>query len=552
MLQSVGRPGATILFVQDCPNEEDLREGRPYSGYDGREFYKMLTEAGINANQCHLTSLIRTRIPGNDALLQLTNNPKNTPDTWTPLHDKWVSKEIQDGLAFLYREIALVAPLVICTTGPVGTWAVTGKWGLKSWRGSEITAIGPIEGRTVVGTYAPGYIRRVWADRQIVVNDFKRVKRLCENVSTEGDVTGGLSQLSPVKYASRAIIAADIATTLSTLDMLLKEIVPSGVALSVDIETRQGHIDCIGIAWSAEDAISIPLTYANAQQSYWGPDEEALILHALYTLLTHPDAIVIGQNFLYDAQYIYRWLHFIPRFVRDTMLAHHVMFPSMQKSLDFQASIYLDNYTYWKKQHDTNEERWIYNAKDCCITWAIDQVQQPAVDQINMREVHDFQQSLFYPVLDTMIEGIRIDLKAKEALAGELFQSIAEHEADLLHMVGHPLNVKSPNQMTEFFYGELGQKPVISRKTGNPTCDNDALEKIAARESLLAPLIQCISELRSLSVYLATFVQAPVDVDHRMRCSFNIAGTKTFRFSSSENAFNSGMNLQNIPKGDED
>jgi DNA polymerase-1 len=34
-----------------------------------------------------------------------------------------------------------------------------------------------------------------------------------------------------------------------------------------------------------------------------------------------------------------------------------------------------------------------------------------------------------------------------------------------------------------------------------------------------------------------------------MRCSFNIAGTETYRFSSSTNAFGSGLNLQNIPKG---
>jgi DNA polymerase I len=34
-----------------------------------------------------------------------------------------------------------------------------------------------------------------------------------------------------------------------------------------------------------------------------------------------------------------------------------------------------------------------------------------------------------------------------------------------------------------------------------------------------------------------------------MRCSFNVAGTETYRFSSSKNAFGTGMNLQNIPKG---
>ncbi|HWI68255.1 MAG TPA: DNA polymerase, partial [Nitrospiraceae bacterium] len=41
------------------------------------------------------------------------------------------------------------------------------------------------------------------------------------------------------------------------------------------------------------------------------------------------------------------------------------------------------------------------------------------------------------------------------------------------------------------------------------------------------------------------------DVDGRLRCSFNVAGTETFRLSSSKNAFNSGLNLQNIPPGGE-
>jgi DNA polymerase I-like protein with 3'-5' exonuclease and polymerase domains len=36
-----------------------------------------------------------------------------------------------------------------------------------------------------------------------------------------------------------------------------------------------------------------------------------------------------------------------------------------------------------------------------------------------------------------------------------------------------------------------------------------------------------------------------------MRCTYNLAGTETFRFSSSEDAFGFGTNLQNIPKGDE-
>jgi len=64
--------------------------------------------------------------------------------------------------------------------------------------------------------------------------------------------------------------------------------------------------------------------------------------------------------------------------------------------------------------------------------------------------------------------------------------------------------------------------------------------------------VRKIAELRSLGVFLSTFVNAPLDIDGRLRCSFNIAGTETYRFASSKNAFGSGLNMQNIPKGGED
>jgi DNA polymerase-1 len=44
-------------------------------------------------------------------------------------------------------------------------------------------------------------------------------------------------------------------------------------------------------------------------------------------------------------------------------------------------------------------------------------------------------------------------------------------------------------------------------------------------------------------------VRAPLDVDGRIRTSYNVAGTVTFRLSSSESAFGIGTNLQNISSG---
>ncbi|MBF9639206.1 hypothetical protein, partial [Streptococcus pseudopneumoniae] len=76
--------------------------------------------------------------------------------------------------------------------------------------------------------------------------------------------------------------------------------------LDFDIETRNGHIDCIGFSWSLEDAICIPLISRGHPEGYWSPDEEAWIVYHLYLLLTHPNVKVRWQNGLYDAQYVHR------------------------------------------------------------------------------------------------------------------------------------------------------------------------------------------------------------------------------------------------------
>ena len=78
--------------------------------------------------------------------------------------------------------------------------------------------------------------------------------------------------------------------------------------LAVDIETRAGHIACVGIAWNERDALCIPLMAVERKDGYWSEQEEAQIAFALYQILTHPNAEVIGQNFSYDAQYFYRHL----------------------------------------------------------------------------------------------------------------------------------------------------------------------------------------------------------------------------------------------------
>lgn len=544
-IRPVGPAPAKIMIVGEAPGDREIMEGAPFVGTSGMELSKMLQEAGIMRSQCFVTNVIRIKPPGNDTNAFFSQKKSDITPQHKSVRDKMVLQPVIDGIALLQQEISMVQPNVIIALGNVALWALTGKWGITSWRGSQLECDLPhTVGRPVkvVAAYSPTMVLRQWNWRPIVVHDLRRALRESK-----------FPEITPVDY--KFIIRPSFDQAKKYLQALLSVVQAKPTPLSVDIETRAGHIACIGIGWSTREAICLPLMCTERTVGYWNEDEETELMYLLYSLLTHSNCQVLGQNFAYDAQYFFRHLMFLPNLTRDTMLAQHVCFSNMQKGLDFLSSMYCDQHTYWKDDGKTwdaktgEDQLWWYNCEDCVRTFEVDIGEQKVVDQMGLREVHDFQQALFWPVLRTMNKGIRVDTSRRNAFAMELMEEIAKREQWLIDVLGFSVNIKSPKQMQELFYGVLGQKPVISRKTGTVTTDDEALGKIADREPLLRPIVKKVQELRSLGVFLSTFVNAPLDIDGRIRCSFNIAGTETFRFSSKENAFGSGLNLQNIPKG---
>lgn len=545
-IRPTGPAPARIMIVGEAPGDQEVREGSPFVGASGQELSRMLAEAGIIRSACFITNVIRVKPPGGDIGTFIAERKVDVTSQHGSCRDKMVMPAVWEGISLLEREIEMVRPNVIIALGNVAMWALTGKWGVTTWRGSLLQTdlkLALDYKPKVIPAYSPTTVMRQWSWRQILVHDLRRAKAQSES-----------NIITPTDY--RFIIRPDYSTAVTYLDLLFKLVEARPTPMAVDIETRGGHTACIGLAWSKSEAICIPLMQGLAGSvHYWSEEEEAMLMYKMYQLLTHKNCEVIGQNFSYDAQYFLRHFHYIPNLKRDTMIAQHSCFSNMQKGLDFLASMYCETYTYWKDDGKTwdaktgEDQLWSYNCQDAVITFEVDAVEQKNVDAMGLREVHDFQQSLFYPVLKTMDKGIRVDKSRRGEFAMNLIDEIAQREQWLIDVLGFPVNIKSPKQMSELFYGVLGQKPIFGRKSGTITTDDEALGKIADREPLLRPLIKKIQELRSLGVFLSTFVNAPLDIDGRMRCSFNIAGTETYRFSSSQNAFNSGLNLQNIPKG---
>jgi DNA polymerase I-like protein with 3'-5' exonuclease and polymerase domains len=193
------------------------------------------------------------------------------------------------------------------------------------------------------------------------------------------------------------------------------------------------------------------------------------------------------------------------------------------------------------------------------VTYEVSEVLESVIDKLNLREPYQFEMDLVEPLFCMMLRGVRINTKLRGELMWEL-QSVMGQREEYFEALIPDIQLaksktakpwyRSPQQLQKLFYEVFGQAVIRQRKTGRPTIDDDALTKIGKREPLLYPLTSVLSEYRSLGVFLSTFIQAPLDHDHRMRCSYNPVGTETFRFNSSADAFGYGTNLQNIPKGD--
>lgn len=540
MPNDVGGEGpipARIMLVGEAPGREEELVGKPFCGPSGEELTRMLHDAGIFRTECFITNVVRQRPPDNNIEAFIPRRKKDITPDCIPLNGKWVKPVVIDGYAKLHREIELVKPNVIVALGNTALWALTGENGIVAWRGSLLE----YRGIKVIPTYHPAAVLRQWDWRFVAVHDLRRAKR--ESADTIFRKPEYLFTIRP----SFDSVCRQIEWLQLVLDKNEK------LRIAVDIETRWKQIACVGIAWSPVAAICIPFMCIENPEGYWPLEQELVIICKLRELLTHPNCEIVGQNFLYDAQYFAAEFGYLPNLVADTMLLHHVLFAGLPKGLDFLSSLYLDYHRYWKDegkewQENMDENRlWSYCCIDAVTTFAVYEEEQRAIIQSGLQEVAAVQMSLYRPVLNMMLRGVRISLTNREELRKELVEEIAIRQEYITFILGHPLNPSSNKQMHALFYNDFKQALILHRKTKQPTLDDAALQKIADREPLLRPLVLAIQDQRSLGVYVNTFVDSEQDADGRIRCSFNIAGTVEYRFSSSENAFYGGMNLQNLP-----
>lgn|GEM_PF-1312249 len=201
---------------------------------------------------------------------------------------------------------------------------------------------------------------------------------------------------------------------------------------------------------------------------------------------------------------------------------------------------------------DVMTQYWLYNGLDCAVTWEVNTALDRILDKYpECQLIYKFERAMQAPALDMMRRGFKVDQHWRAEMIDEVGAELKKYEGRLNALAeviwGRELNGRSPPQLKAFFKDWLRIPIPITRKKGEEkeSLDRKVLEKLYEQYFYAKPIISHILAIRDKTKTLGT-LRTGIDSDGRFRTSFNVAATETGRWSSSENAFGTGGNLQNI------
>lgn len=566
-----GNTGGTILIVGDCFTNEDDRYNVAFSGQGGREIAKTLTESGIPIEDCLFTTLCN-KYPSQGRMVNFfIPQIEAKAMKMQSYRGLYPDVALLQGLETLSELIHWMQPKLIIALGNYPLWALSEDsfsiingsedtkgfkvpTGITVYRGSQLRC--RFGNYPLLPIYAPAMANKNWPWRYLNVHDLnsRGRKALIKNMVWDEPERNFIINPS-FDEAMEVLHTLELRATLS----------PNPILLSVDIETLGKFIECISISHSKTDAICIPFICQRDIQGYWNTHEEVAIILQLKKLLEHPNVDIGGQNFSYDYQYLWYYYNIQCTYKQDSMLAHHVCFPGTPMDLGYLSSLYCFFHKNWKEDgkaattEKDDHKRWLYNCRDTAITYELIEELWIVLAYYKQQTQYAIQMVRTLSAIKMMMRGIVIDSKRRgqeqiiHIEAAQLIENSLEYMVPESVLPRDPKKTswyRSPLQLADFFYEILGIAPVVQKKTGGQTVDDEALKKIALREPILTFLVETLQQYRSLEAY-GQFINMKVGPDGRMRTSFSPT-TETFRYRSSADIFGFGRNLQNLPKGNEE
>ena len=341
-IKQTNRP--KIMIVGEAWGKDEAQIGVPFVGASGHEMNRMLAEAGIRRNECYLTNVFNFQPQPTNDIFNLCGTAKDAiMQDMPPLaKGKYMLEKYRPELQRLWQEVIDVQPNLIIALGNTPIWALTKQVGVGRLRGAPAETVVP-PGFKLIGTYHPAAVLRDWSLRSVVVADFLKCARQAD---------------FPEVRRPRREIWVD--PTIPDIQQFYRQYMKDCEVLSMDIETAgQTQITCVGFAPSGDRALVIPFVdWRKPGGNYWQTAHQERLAWRLVKLFAEhdefPDIEVLGQNTLYDINWLLNKVGITPRnYRRDTMLKHHAINPELEKGLAFLGSVYTDEPS-WKFMRSKN------------------------------------------------------------------------------------------------------------------------------------------------------------------------------------------------------
>jgi len=531
-----GTINAELAIIAEAPGRNEVAQGVPLIGGSGNILWKAIRThcPEVKRQDCYVTNVVKRQVAF---------------DTRDSASRKPVGKhELSSWQELLLWELSLLPNLkYLLLLGNYAVEALLGKKGITNWRGSiiECTTLdkSPI---FAVCTFNPAFCIR---DPQA-------------HIIFDMDIGDKLRPVVTGKYKPHAVTTHINPTCKQAVDYI-RMCEASRHPIASDIEVISNETACIGLAPSAHEAMCI--AFRNETTNIYSTTEEANIRRHLQQLYTAPTTRVVWQNGGFDMA----WLWFKDRLrckpaYSDTMLGHHVLYPTMPHDLGFIVKQYT-MHPFYKNEKDEwrhtggVDNFWIYNCKDCALTLAsnasiVAELRDQKLDKFYFEHVMRLQSHLVWMtvggvlsdmqlrerMLDPNIDGNLVaDLRRKLAT---FYSAVQDATGDAQYMP----NPNSPKQMAELYFNKL---KLVGRGTSTDATNRDLMRKHPRTSPAARAVLDAVDAYIEDNKFYSVYAQAKPDYDQRMRCDYRQTGVKSApgRLSSAQTLWGSGGNLQNIP-----
>lgn len=505
------------MLVGMAPGTVELKYKRPFIGPAGRELDKALRTNMLDRGQMYVTNVVKRLLPKND--ISPLVNFRARPPRGTKAWDEWVE--------LLKTEIIQVKPNLIVAFGNVALYALTGEHRISLFRGSILEST-LVPGVKVLASLHPSAILRDPKMGSVFRWDLRKIREQQDSPSMPRDL--GMYYIRP-----------SFGQVMDYLDECMSNI------HGFDIECSRGAVTCISFSYADDHAISIPFT--DGTSDYWDPVREAAVLRKITEVLENPKTPSIAHNSAFDVTFLFQQLGIRTACIEDTMIAMGVLHPQFRKSLAFMVSLYTDMPYYKEDGKDTihgtavaNDDFWLYNARDSIALMRAWPKLVADLDRMKNWETYARQRDLIPALTYMSTRGIKMDTEGMAQRKERIELEIEVLQGALDDHVGYPLNVASPAQVKDYFYGVKRLTPY--KEKGRVSTAEKALIQIGRKGYEEAFIILDIRKRRKL---LGTYYGMGLDPDKRLRCSYDPVGTAFGRLSSRKTIRDTGANLQNQP-----